>query len=284
VFNRIAGIRDGLGRVGAGVGDTVRHLVTKPGSFVDDLQTGWKQGTEQAIEGGDGSVFSNPQYQEEFKKSAPQGIGYAAGRMAGDWGSDGSRGQWWRYNNLQAIASEAGKAAGEKWAGISPADKRTAMFLGTIPGLALVSTSGNFDLTNIGELGRTPGYAAVFPDEEDPTKSTNPVGELAARYVLGHRGSILPVQKFLEERPEMTALDHRQIREFQRDKGIGGVGVLSATADGDRNNPEIKFLGFNAPIDALGATALAGAGAIAYLRGKKALGDRLQQMKQNQSL
>jgi hypothetical protein len=265
-----------------GVLDAVKSIAQKPGEAIGQLNEGWKLGTDQSIEGDANSVIDERTgYKEAFNRSIPEGIGYTAGRVTGDWGGDGSRAVWWRYNNLGAIANEAAKKAGEKWAGLSPADKRSAMLLGTIPTLSLVSTSGNFDVSNLGELGREKGYAAVFPDEDDPTKSTNPVGELAARYVLGQRGSILPVQKFLEERPEMTALDHRQIREFQRDKGLGGVGVLSGTMDGSRNNPEIKFLGFNAPLDALGATALATVGTIGYLRGKKMLGDKLNQMRLN---
>lgn len=278
---KIAGrLKDIVGSTVDRVGSGIADIAASPGKALQDLGEGWKRGTEESIEGDSGSVVTDrSRYKEEFGQSIPGGAGYTAGRLAGDWGGDGSRGQWWRYNNLGAIANEVTKMAGEKWAGMNPADKRTAMLLGTIPTMALVSTSGNFDMTNLGELGREPGFAAVFPDEEDPTKSTNPAGELVARYLFGQRGSILPVNQFKEQRPDMTDLDHRQIRDFQRDKGIGGFGVLSGTMDGSRNSPEIKFLGFNAPIDALGATALAAAGTIGYLRGKKALGDRLARIK-----
>ena len=41
-------------------------------------------------------------------------------------------------------------------------------------------------------LGGSDGYKAVFADEDDQTKTTNVIGEIGAKYLLGRTGDLLP--------------------------------------------------------------------------------------------
>jgi hypothetical protein len=128
-------------------------------------------------------------------------LGYTAGRAAADLRDDSSRRMYWLANHPLAVTSVAGNAAGEV-AGLSTTQKAAAAAALSI-GIAPI-LSGNLDITNLDEWGRPKGYSAVFPDYEDPTKSTNPVGELGARYFLGRRGDVLPYTEFVKERPDVT--------------------------------------------------------------------------------
>ena len=52
-------------------------------------------------------------------------------------------------------------------------------------------------------FGGAEGYKAVLPSEEDPSKTSNVLGEVAAKYVLGRTGDLLPWDEFKKVRPEL---------------------------------------------------------------------------------
>jgi hypothetical protein len=107
---------------------------------------------------------------------------------------------------------------------IHPALVASALSLGALPIL-----SGNVDVLNPLEGGRVKGYSAVFADPEDPTKSTNPIAEIGARYFLGRKGKLLtPSQGFFEERPDVTPEEYAKAQH--------DMGFMSKTFFGLENN------------------------------------------------
>ena len=41
-------------------------------------------------------------------------------------------------------------------------------------------------------FGGAEGYKAALPSDEDPSKTSNVIGEVAAKYFLGRTGNLLP--------------------------------------------------------------------------------------------
>ncbi len=107
-------------------------------------------------------------------------------------------------------------------------------------------------------LGGSGGYEAVMPSEEDPTKTSNVIGEVAAKYILGRTGNLAPYEEFVKHRPDVDIGEYNRYKAFKYDKEIdydisdGDVnlvpgGVLKATADGI-HGPEVQFLGRSLPV------------------------------------
>jgi hypothetical protein len=118
--------------------------------------------------------------------------------------------------------------------------------------------------------GGAEGYKALFPSEEDPTKTTNVLGEVAMKYLLGRRGDLLPYDEFKKVRPDVSEDEYRRYKAYRFDRqtdlnpldgdfNIGGV--VKGTTEGI-NGPELQLLGGTAPLIGTGipfATSIAGA-------------------------
>jgi len=220
-------------------------------------------------------------------------IGATMGLAVKDLMRDGSRIPYWALNHPLAIYGVASDAAAEA-AGLRPDyaalekhakknktsidrdvlqaqweehmgfDKkriplviagRAAPFIGAA---ALVQASGNHDLLNPLEGGRSPGFEAVIPQEGDPTKSANVPGEVVARYLFGRTGRLLPWEQFTEERPDVSPQDYGSYRAHQYDKGLFNIGLFKGTSRNIEGEPEFTMMGFRTPLSAVGA----GAGAL----------------------
>ena len=108
-------------------------------------------------------------------------------------------------------------------------------------------------------MGGAEGYKAVFEDPDDPSKSSNPVLEVGAKYIAGRRGGLLPYDEFVKVRPDVSLEEYNRYKAYRYDKpvldlnpfddgaiGIGG-GAFKASADGI-HGPEIQVLGATAPV------------------------------------
>jgi len=102
-------------------------------------------------------------------------------------------------------------------------------------------------------FGGAEGYEAVMPDPEDPSKTSNVLGEIAAKYILGRTGNLLPYDEFKKVRPDVSKGEYNAYKAFKWDKNLDydpsdgdmnllPAGVLKATTDGI-HGPEVQFLG-----------------------------------------
>ena len=128
-------------------------------------------------------------------------------------------------------------------------------------------------------FGGQEGYKAVLESEEDPSKTSNVIGEVAAKYVLGKTGNLLPWDEFKQVRPDVSKDEYMRYKAFKFDKDTdlnpmdGTVtlptGVVKYTNEGI-HGPELQFLGRSIPM-ATGVlpTAAAIAGTALGARGGK---------------
>ena len=138
--------------------------------------------------------------------------------------------------------------------------------LGAPAGVAI-----NAGLGLLNPMGGNEGYEAVFADPNDPSKSTNPILEIGAKYILGRTGNLQNWNDFKEARPDVSKDEYNRYKAYKYDKGIdlnitdGDFnlgGVLKGTTDGI-HGPEVQFLGRTMPLlttiiptlGALGGTA-----------------------------
>ena len=128
-------------------------------------------------------------------------------------------------------------------------------------------------------FGGAEGYKAAIPSEEDPTKTDNVLLEVAAKYIMGRTGSLLPYSDFKEVRPDVSPQEYGQYQAFKYDNSedynpLDGdfsvlMGALKGTTEGI-HGPEIQMLGRSLPVTTgvvPYATALAG-GAIGARAGR----------------
>lgn len=129
-------------------------------------------------------------------------------------------------------------------------------------------------------FGGAEGYKAALPSEDDPTKTSNVIGEVGMKYILGRTGQLLPYNEFVKVRPDVSRDEYERYQAFKYDKRedynpadgdvtIGG-GALKATDEGI-HGPELQFLGRSLPVTTgivPYASALAG-GVIGARRGVK---------------
>ena len=106
-------------------------------------------------------------------------------------------------------------------------------------------------------LGGSGGYTAVLASDDDLTKTNNVIGEVAAKYILGRTGNLLPYEEFSKYRPDVDIGEYNRYKAFKYDKEIDydprdgdlnllPAGVLKATMDGI-HGPEVHFLGRSLP-------------------------------------
>lgn len=125
---------------------------------------------------------------------------------------------------------------------------------------ALAIPAGFAVNTSIGLMnpfGGQEGYKAVFEDEQDASKSSNPVLEVAAKYVLGKTGNLLPWDEFKKVRPDVSKGEYMAYKAFKFDNDIdlnpldgdavAPGGILKYTNEGI-HGPELQFLGRSLPV------------------------------------
>ena len=115
-------------------------------------------------------------------------------------------------------------------------------------GLGLMTPFGGYE-----------GYEAVIPDENDPTKTKNAVGEVAAKYFMGRTGNLLPYDEFKKVRPDVSKDEYMRYKAFKFDKEGDlnpfddgqmtlPTGIIKTTADGI-HGAEVQFLGRSLPVN-----------------------------------
>jgi hypothetical protein len=131
-------------------------------------------------------------------------------------------------------------------------------------------------------FGGAEGYEAVMPSEADPSKTSNVVGEVAAKYLLGRTGNLLDYDEFKKVRPDVSKGEYNAYKAFKYDKALdinpfddGKINpfpgsIIKATDDGI-HGPEVQFLGRSLPVTTAAvpfASAVIG-GALGVRRGKR---------------
>jgi hypothetical protein len=124
--------------------------------------------------------------------------------------------------------------------------------LGIPTGLAI-----NAGVGLLNPFGGSNGYSAVFESEDDPTKTSNVVGEIAAKYILGRTGNLLPWDEFKKVRPDVSKGEYMRYKAFKYDKGADfditdgdftvPTGIIKGTMEG-LHGPEIQLLGRSMPL------------------------------------
>ena len=122
-------------------------------------------------------------------------------------------------------------------------------------------------------FGGAEGYKAVLPSEEDPSKTSNVLGEVAAKYVLGRTGDLLPWDEFKKVRPDVSKDEYQKYKAYKFSKEedwnpLDGdinilTGVLRGTTEGI-HGPEVQFLGRSLPVATAIMPATAGILGTAY--------------------
>lgn len=131
------------------------------------------------------------------------------------------------------------------------------------PGMveALAIPSGlavNAGVGLLNPFGGAEGYKAVIPSDEDPSKTDNAVAEVAAKYLLGRTGGLLPWDEFKQVRPDVSKDEYMRYKAFKFDNEgdanpfddgqvVLPTGVIKATTEGI-HGPEIQFLGKSLPL------------------------------------
>lgn len=106
-------------------------------------------------------------------------------------------------------------------------------------------------------FGGSGGYAAALPSDDDPAKTSNAVLEVAAKYILGKTGNLLPYEEFSKHRSDVSRGDYNAYKAFKYDKDTdlnifddGQVtlptGIAKFTMEGI-HGPELQFLGRSLP-------------------------------------
>ena len=129
-------------------------------------------------------------------------------------------------------------------------------------------------------FGGAEGYKAAMPSEEDPTKTSNVIGEVGLKYIMGRTGQLLPYSEFSKVRPDVSREEYNKYQAFKYDKSedynpLDGdvsimAGALRGTTEGI-HGPEIQFLGRSLPLTTgviPYASALAG-GVVGAIQGAK---------------
>ena len=129
---------------------------------------------------------------------------------------------------------------------------------GMVESLAIpagIAVNSSIGLLN--PFGGQEGYKAVFEDEDDASKTSNAVGEVAAKYILGKTGNLLPWDEFKKVRPDVSKGEYMAYKAFKFDNDfdanpmdgdlVAPAGILKYTDEGI-HGPEVQFLGRSLPI------------------------------------
>lgn len=229
-----------------------------------------------------------------FDVSSPgKRVGTAVGAIGSDLIQDSGRRWWWLVNAAQAsgdmiaeeviararpdlydlediddlndpvISKATGKQVYETVDGISKPVYRKKKRRKHGPGRiqALAAPAGFAINTGLGLMtpfGGADGYKAVFQSEDDPTKTSNVIGEIAAKYILGRTGELLPFNEFTKVRPDVSRDEYERYKAFKWDKNTdlnllddGKVGAPLGAAKWTNegiHGPELQFLGKSLPL------------------------------------
>ena len=127
--------------------------------------------------------------------------------------------------------------------------KAAAMLIPT--GLAINAAAGLLTPT-----GGAEGYKALFPSEEDPSKTDNAVLEVASKYFMGRKGGILPWEEFQQVRPDVSREEYNQYKAYKANRQIDANpldgdfnlgGIIKGTSQGI-HGPEVEMLGQTLPL------------------------------------
>ena len=168
-----------------------------------------------------------------------------------------------RENYDAALAAGLINKEGQRRKGVSLGKEGTYTKRKYAPGdvAALAIPSGiaiNAGIGLLNPLGGSGGYAAALPSDEDPAKTSNPIFEVAAKYILGKTGNLLPFDEFSEHRPDVSREDYNRYKAFKYEKDTdlnifddgqvtAPTGVAKFTMDGI-HGPEAQFLGRSLPV------------------------------------
>lgn len=152
---------------------------------------------------------------------------------------------------------------GKTMAGVTVGSDGRLMRRRYAPGMteALMIPAGfaiNSSIGLMNPFGGQEGYKAVLESDEDPSKTSNVVGEVAAKYLLGKTGNLLPWDEFKQVRPDVSKDEYMRYKAFKFDNdGDANIfddgqvsvptGVLKYTNEGI-HGPEVQFLGRSLPI------------------------------------
>ena len=192
--------------------------------------------TELAVPVMDGTkpkVYSKQEYTAENKKKYDDAV------QAGYISKEGTK--------RKGIGTKDGKFTKRRFA---PGDVAS---LAIPTGVAI-----NAGIGLLNPLGGSGGYAAAIPSEADPAKTDNALLEVAAKYILGKTGNLLPYEEFSKHRPDVDRGDYNRYKAFKYDKDTdlnlfddGKVtlptGVAKFTTEGI-HGPELQFLGRSLPV------------------------------------
>jgi len=176
----------------------------------------------------------------------------AAGVAANDLVTDGLRNIWWFLNAPQAISTVAMlhgmHSAGQKFKAENPKEaaaigQDVPLITRRAPRMAALAPAWIAMSMGIGNFGRTPGYKATLPSEENPRETTDPIGETLNRYFLGRSGALLPYDEFVKERPDVSKGEYEAYKAYLFGNGM----PIKATLEGIQG-PELTFMGKSIPL------------------------------------
>ena len=229
-----------------------RHSVFDP-RFARDLREGYVN--TAPVSRATGKRLDGPIKTEPLTTPA-EFVGAYAARLITDIGTDGSRQFYWRYNHPLAIAEKAVEQIVPQLGDVSSPLKKAAL-TGGIGGVTAASL-GTFDITNPGELFRPKGYAQTYAEKgsEDRRKTAEPGMEVFDRFFLGRRGRPLKYETAKADIPSLTPERYgKAMRSQYQDRGVLGLGLLKATDENLKGEPEVKVVGFPVGLQAVGAAA-----------------------------
>tara|TARA_B100000963_G_C22602917_1_gene661135 strand:+ start:591 stop:1826 length:1236 start_codon:yes stop_codon:yes gene_type:complete len=106
-------------------------------------------------------------------------------------------------------------------------------------------------------FGGAEGYKAALPSEDDPSVTSNVLGEIGLKYIMGQTGQMLPYNEFNQVRPDVSPGEYNKYQAFKYDKNVdldptdGDItlpgGAIKATTEGI-HGPELQFLGRSLPV------------------------------------
>ena len=175
--------------------------------------------------------YEKQEYTDENRKK------YVAARDAGLISVEGTK--------QKGVGQKLGKYTRRKF------DPGDVALLGAASGVAI---NGGLGLLN--PVGGSGGYTAAIESADDPTKTSNVILEVAAKYFMGRTGDLLPYDEFSKYRPDVSKGDYNKYKAFKYDKkedwnptdGDFTVinGLLKGTTEGI-HGPELQMLGRSLP-------------------------------------
>ena len=202
-----------------------------------------------------GDTFRSRKFPEIENSGLANKAAFQIGRGIADVQGYGTRKGFWNMNPEDAIGTTFREIASNQ--GLSAPQQQLSRYAAATT-LGLVG--GNYNPLNIAEGGRTDGFSAVNPTDEDPRKSENPIAEFVFdRAMLGRTGRVLPWEQFHEERPEVPYETYSAYQDYLRAPSF--LGLVKGTMDGI-DGPEVRVVGSRVQPAALLAALAAGSAVV----------------------